>query len=91
MAAKTTPKTLLAPVRNSAHGLPLRGIRTIVSKSTGAQNYVLCFDNAEVVMPGTWTIREDQFPDGLVEGLCLDAYWEKDAEGVDRFHLSIAL
>lgn len=79
--------TLLNPVRSAAHGLELTGLRQIVSKTTGAVNFVLVFDGAEVVMPGSWTIRESEFPNGLYVGQRLDAYWEKDAEGIDRFHL----
>lgn len=86
----TTSTTLLAPVASSARGLELQGLRQIVSKTTGNMNYVLVFDGAEVVMPGTWTIREDDFPNGLYVGQKLNAYWEKDAEGIDRFHLEEA-
>lgn len=82
--------TLLNPVRNAAHGLELTGLRQIVSKTTGAMNYVLVFDGAEVVMPGTWTIREDEFPNGLYVGQKLNAYWAKDENGIDRFHLEEA-
>lgn len=91
MAAKNTRTTLLAPIASSARGLELTGLREIVSKRTGEVNYVLCFGNkAEVVMPGSWTIRESEFPEGLYVGIKLDAYWEKDENGIDRFHLSRA-
>lgn len=87
---KSNTTTLLNPVRSAAHGLELQGLRQIVSKTTGVMNYVLVFDGAEVVMPGTWTIRESEFPNGLYVGQKLNAYWAKDANGVDRFHLEEA-
>ena len=86
----TNRVTLLAPVKKAAYGLELQGLRQIVSKTTGQINYVLVFDGAEVVMPGNWAIREDEFPNGLYVGQKLNAYWEKDAEGIDRFHLEEA-
>ena len=86
----TSTTTLLAPVRSEAHGLALKGLRQIVSKTTGSMNYVLMFDGAEVVMPGTWTIRESEFPNGLFVGQRLNAFWAKDENGVDRFHLEEA-
>jgi len=85
--SNTNTTTLLNPVRSAAHGLALKGLRQIVSKTTGSMNYVLVFDGAEVVMPGTWTIRESEFPQGLYVGQKLNAYWEKDSNGNDRFHL----
>jgi len=88
--SNTNRTTLLNPVKSAAHGLELTGLRQIVSKTTGAMNYVLVFDGAEVVMPGSWTIRESEFPNGLYVGQKLNAYWEKDAQGIDRFHLEEA-
>ena len=88
--SNTNRTTLLAPVASAAHGLELKGLRQIVSRTTGQMNYVLMFENAEVVMPGNWAIRESEFPNGLYVGQKLDAYWEKDAEGIDRFHLAEA-
>ena len=83
MTSKTNTTTLLNPVKSAAHGLELQGLRQIVSKATGAMNYVLVFDGAEVVMPGSWTIRESEFPQGLYVGQKLNAYWDSN----NRFHL----
>ena len=88
--SNTTTETLLTPVRSAAHGEALTGIRQIVSKTTGKTNYVLVFEGAEVVMPGNWAIRESEFPQGLYVGQKLNAYWEKDSQGNDRFHLEEA-
>lgn len=83
-----TREIFFAPKKTGTHGACLMGVRTIVSRETGAENYVLDFDdNSEVVMPGTWSIRESEFPYGLYKGQKLAAYWEADADGIERFHL----
>ena len=79
--------SLITPIKTNAYGLPLEGVRQIVSKKTGEINYVLEFPGAQVVMPGSWAIRESEFPNGLFVGQKLNAFWEKDTAGVDRFHL----
>ena len=90
-ASKTNSKSaknVFMPAKASvAYNAALRGMRQIVSRTTGAINYVLMFDEAEVVMPGSWVIRDNEFPEGLYEGIKLDAYWEPDESGIDRFHL----
>lgn len=88
MATKNATKTVLIPaIQTNAYNLPLEGVRQIASKKTGELNYVLEFPGAQVVMPGSWAIRESEFPNGLYIGQKLNAYWAKDANGVDRFHL----
>lgn len=84
---KSERKTFIPAKKTGTRGSALKDVRTIVGHESGQANFVLVFDDAEVVMPGTWTIREDQFPDGIYEGQLLAAYWEQDAEGVNRFHL----
>lgn len=80
--------TLFFPKKPGTKDACLIGYREIVSRETGALNYVLEFDdNSEVVMPGTWSIRESEFPHGLYKGQRLAAYWEADESGVERFHL----
>lgn len=87
-AIKSNTKTFMSPKKSGTRGSALRDMREIVSRTTGAVNLVLVFDDAEVVMPGTWTIRESEFPNGLYEGQMLAAYWELDPEaGRERFHL----
>lgn len=89
-ATKTTtaPKTFFKPRANGTRGSILEDVRTIVSKATGQSNFVLVFeDGAEVVMPGTWVIREQDFPNGIYQGQKLAAYWEADEEGIQRFNL----
>lgn len=86
-AKKTTKKTLLAPTKNGTHGSILLNVVEVESAKTGRKNRLLIFDDAQVVMPGTWNINEAQFPDGLYEGQKLAAYWEPNNEGVSQFHL----
>lgn len=81
-------QVLLAPTKTNTRGSVLQDIREFVSPSTGATNYILVFNDAEVVMPGTWNIRESEFPNGLYVGQKLAAYWEPDNTGKPRFHLS---
>lgn len=86
MAAKK--KVFIQPRKSGTRGSILRDMRTIVSRATGDVNNVLVFDDAEVVMPGTWVVREADFPNGLYAGQKLAAYWEYDeALARDCFHL----
>lgn len=78
---------LIRPVASATYGSALRSTRAIKNSLTGKQSIVLCFDDAEVVMPGNWQIRESEFPNGLYEGQMLAAYWEADETGTERFHL----
>ncbi len=91
-ATKTTsasaPTQFIKPVPNGTRGAHLLDVRNIVSRRTGSANFVLVFDDgAEVVMPGTWNIRVQDFPKGLYSGQKLAAYWEMDDEGINRFNL----
>ena len=82
-------KRCFLPARgNRAENQALRDMRNIVSKKTGEVNRLLVFDNDDVVMPGNWVVRADEFPEGIYEGIHLDAWWEPDDSGVDRFHLA---
>lgn len=82
------PRTFINAKPNGTRGAILIDVRNIVSRSSGITNYLLCFDDgAEVVMPGTWNIRAQDFPNGIYEGQKLAAYWEMDEEGVNRFNL----
>ena len=56
----------------------LLDVRTI--EKTG--NYVLVFENSEVIMPGQWRLNRD-----LYIGDSVAAYWAEDDEGRVRFHL----
>lgn len=89
MTTKTNPKKTFVTARKTGTKCSeLRDMREIVSRETGVVNKVLVFDDAEVVMPGTWVIRENEFPNGLYEGQKLAAYWEYDPEvGREMFHL----
>ena len=86
MAAK---KTFLKPVANVAKGDALLDVRQIVNGETGALNYVLVFAEAEVVMPGSWRINAAEFPEGLYEGIFLNAGWRVE-NGQPRFYLEQA-
>ena len=81
-------RCFLTPRGNRAENEPLRDMRDIISKKTGERNRLLVFDNADVVMPGNWVVRADEFPEGIYEGIHLDAWWEPDEDGIDRFHLA---
>lgn len=81
-------KVFMKAKASGTKGSILRDMREIASKSTGEIHNVLVFDDAEVVMPGTWTIRESEFPNGLYEGQKLAAYWEYDKQfGREMFHM----
>ena len=81
-------KVFMKAKANATKGSILKDVREIASKSTGEIHNVLVFDDAEVVMPGTWTIRESDFPDGIYEGQKLAAYWEYDENlGRETFHM----
>lgn len=80
--------TAIPPKKSGTRGAHLLDVKAVVSKSTNRSSFVMCFDDgAEVVMPGTWTIREEEFPNGIYEGQKLAAYWELDESGTKRFHL----
>lgn len=86
MTAKSSaPKVFFAARKSGTKGSILRDVRQISTTKTGVVNYVLVFDDAEVVMPGTWVIRESDFPQGIYEGMMLAAYWDAD----NRFHMYI--
>ena len=51
-------------------------LRDVRDLSSG--NCVLVFDEAEVIMPGSWRLQKD-----LYEGILLIAYWDDDG----MFHL----
>lgn len=88
MDTNTTPKTFVTARKSGTKGSHLTDVREIVSKKTGEVNRILVFDDAEVVMPGSWVIRESEFPNGLYEGQKLAAYWEYDeSAGKELFHL----
>lgn len=84
-AKKTAPKTFFVARKSGTKGSILKDVRPIVSNTTGEQNYVLVFEDADVVMPGSWAIREQDFPAGIYEGMLLAAYWDND----NRFHMYI--
>lgn len=75
----------LKPRKSYTEGSVLTEIRKITSNKTGNINYLLVFEDADVVMPGTWTIREVDFPDGIYPGMMLAAFWDND----NRFHMYI--
>lgn len=74
----------LIPAMNDATAEGGSILETLRKLESG--NIVLVFNDCEVIMPGTWSIRKNEFPNGLYEGQRLNAYW--DADG--RFHLSEA-
>lgn len=84
-AKKSAPRTFFQPRKSGTKGSVLKDVREIASGKTGEINYVLVFDDADVVMPGSWSIREQDFPQGIYEGMMLAAYWDED----NRFHLYI--
>lgn len=85
MAAKKSAKVFFEARKSGTKGSILKDVRPIVSNTTGEQNYVLVFEDADVVMPGSWAIREQDFPQGIYEGMMLAAYWDED----NRFHMYI--